>query len=460
VVTIHKSKGLEYPLVFVPFVCSFRAVEARNSAHYRYHGEDGERRVDLAKSSEAQAAADAERLQEDLRLVYVAMTRARHACWLGIAPLRIGNAKACALPHSAIGHLLAGGEAIEPARLASLLAELQQGCDPIAVEQPPASGEVYRPAAAGTGLAPARHYDGRPAERWWVGSYSALPLALGGETAVPAGEAPETPDQAKLQEQEGGLGEAPALPVLAQTASTLHAFPCGSRPGTFLHGLLEWAAETGFERVAADAELRSDAIARRCQRRSWNHWIPLLDCWLVDFLTGPLALPESSLRLRDLAAGEYRAELEFWLAAEAVDYGALDRLACAHILPGLPRPALLPGQLNGMLKGYIDLVFRRGGRYYVADYKSNRLGPDASAYTAEAMREAMLAKRYDLQYALYLLALHRQLDVRLADYDYDRDMGGAAYLFLRAGAAGLYLDKPARALIEGLDRLFGGDDGA
>ena len=453
VVTIHKSKGLEYPLVFVPFVCSFREVDGRSGSGCRYHGPDGERRIDLAGSETAKRAADGERLQEDLRLVYVAITRARHACWLGIAPLKIGNSKSCALPRSAIGHLLAGGEAIEPEDLGRLLAEWQQGCPDIALEPPPAAGESYRPAAAGTGLAPARRDLAGTAEPWWVGSYSALPVDREGEAAAAATEAPDTPDEARLLEAEG-LGE---LPVpLSEAAAGLHAFPCGSRPGTFLHGLLEWAAETGFAQAAADAELRSDAIARRCQRRSWSHWIPLLDRWLAEFLAAPLVLAEGPLRLRDLEPGSYRAELEFWLAAEAVDYLALDRLVSAHLLPGQPRPALLPGQLNGMLKGFIDLAFHHGGRYYVADYKSNRLGPDTGAYTLAAMQGAMLEHRYELQYALYLLALHRQLRARLADYDYDRDVGGAVYWFLRAGSAGVYRDRPPRELIEGLDRLFEG----
>jgi len=104
-------------------------------------------------------------------------------------------------------------------------------------------------------------------------------------------------------------------------------------------------------------------------------------------------------------------------------------------LDGAPRPALEPARLNGMLKGFIDLVFEHDGRYYVADYKSNWLGPDDAAYTPAKMRAQILHSRYELQYVLYLFALHRLLKVRLPDYDYDRHVGGAVYLFLRGGRA-------------------------
>ena len=113
-----------------------------------------------------------------------------------------------------------------------------------------------------------------------------------------------------------------------------------------------------------------------------------------------------------------------------------------------------------MLKGFIDLVFEHEGRYYVLDYKSNTLGEDDSAYTDQAMGDAILDKRYDLQYVLYLLALHRLLKARLPDYDYDRHVGGAVYLFLRgidSTGGGAFSDKPPRALIEQLDALFDGE---
>lgn len=113
-----------------------------------------------------------------------------------------------------------------------------------------------------------------------------------------------------------------------------------------------------------------------------------------------------------------------------------------------------------MLKGFIDLVFEHKGQYYVLDYKSNTLGEDDAAYTDQAMGQAILDKRYDLQYILYLLALHRLLKARLPGYDYDQHIGGAVYLFLRgvnSASGGAFTDKPPRVLIEQLDALFDGE---
>ena len=112
-----------------------------------------------------------------------------------------------------------------------------------------------------------------------------------------------------------------------------------------------------------------------------------------------------------------------------------------------------------MLKGFIDLVFEHDGKYYVLDYKSNWLGVDDSAYTLDAMTDAVLEKRYEVQYVLYLLALHRLLKSRLAEYDPDQHLGGAVYVFLRGlqgPAAGTVFDRPATGLIEALDEMFGG----
>jgi len=157
--------------------------------------------------------------------------------------------------------------------------------------------------------------------------------------------------------------------------------------------------------------------------------------------------------------GTLRPELEFWFESRNVSTRAMDKLVTQYTLNGADRPQVDGGRFNGMLKGFIDLVFEHNGQYYVLDYKSNYLGDNDSAYTDQAMGEAILERRYDLQYVLYLLALHRLLKARLPDYDYDQHIGGAVYLFLRgihAPGAGAFTDKPPRALIEQLDAMFDG----
>jgi exodeoxyribonuclease V beta subunit len=444
VVTIHKSKGLEYPLVFLPFICAHRPVEG--DPPLRYHDGQGELQVDLRPDAAAVDRADRERLGEDLRLLYVALTRARHACWLGLAELKRRQGKDSCLHRSAIGYVLAGGK---PFELAPKLGELQAAASGIRLVAPPLpDAQRFQPPSADRAALQARLPQRRAQEHWWIASYSAL--ALAGEDTVEQVEAPDSPAAQKIHDDDA---ESRAFAGTAEGAE-LHRFPRGPQPGTFLHGLLEWAGLEGFAEALSNDAARREMLARRCQLRGWQQWIEPLDAWLRDYLQVPLTAGEQPLRLADLE--HYQVEMEFWFSSHQVDVRRLDALVRAHTLDGAPRPALAPSRLNGLFKGFIDLVFEFEGRYYVVDYKSNWLGGDALAYHAEAMRQTVLEKRYDLQYVLYLLALHRQLKARLPDYDYERHMGGALYLFLRGGAQGVHAERPPRALIEALDRLFAG----
>jgi exodeoxyribonuclease V beta subunit len=177
-------------------------------------------------------------------------------------------------------------------------------------------------------------------------------------------------------------------------------------------------------------------------------------------LTLPIALPNLTLSLSQLPRQSYQAELEFWFASRQVDSQRLDALICLQLLPNQARPALQRQQLDGMLKGFADLVFERQGRYYLIDYKSNHLGGDDAAYDGAALCDAILQHRYDIQACLYLLALQRLLKARLGEaYDYERHIGGAVFWFLRGidGAAqGVQLLRPPQSLIDELDALFAG----
>jgi exodeoxyribonuclease V beta subunit len=453
VVTIHKSKGLEYPLVFLPFICSAKPVDgSRLPLHY--HDATGKALVTLNPTAELIALADDERLAEDLRLLYVALTRAQHACWLGVTDLKRGNNNSSVLHLSALGYLLGGGASLaESAGLKRWLEDLQQDCHALGCgEMPEATTESYHPpqnhAALRAPLIPNR----KASENWWIASYSALRIS--DSLSIGIDEAPESPQAQKLFDDERLDQQAPR--EMLSGGADIHRFPRGPNPGTFLHGLLEWAGDEGFNLTPQTVE---DAIARRCNRRGWEGWITTLSDWLQHLLKSPLPVGTGQAPVVFEQLTQYQVEMEFWFASHKVDVLKLDALVCQYTHNGVPRVAAEPVLLNGMFKGFIDLTFEHDGRYYVADYKSNWLGADDAAYTEQAMEHSILDNRYDLQYVLYLLALHRQLKVRLADYDYDRHVGGALYIFLRgtrAASQGVYFARPPRELIERLDRMFQG----
>lgn len=555
VVTVHKSKGLEYPLVFLPFFCAVRPVEARD-ALLRWHDADGQLRLVPGRSADDEivAAADAERLGEDLRKLYVALTRARHATWVGLGALEN-------LHRSAAGHLLGlGDESGDGHRLFAALQEQvdqwREGVAPgvVAVEEAslPADGQDEGGMTQAAVWSPSERASGRGAvawktppmlpgqswPRWWIASYSALevedvattlspsdsPSERGAHEAVAAhGDAERVKPAAgdgweagrNVAESDAPYGdsaltdtwaeqraadavwqrhlvqaaEASALAVVDSEqgagglGSSVHDFARGPQAGTFLHGLLEWAGRQGFAALAKDPARLAEQVRWRLQRMpDWQPWQSLLTDWLVRLLTQPLLLdaggrgraPESTLDA-PVDAGhapsdggscftlaglrQYQVEMSFMLAVQDIDLPALDAWVRQHTFSGAARPPLLPGQLNGMLKGFIDLVFEHEGRFYVLDYKSNWLGASDEAYRDETMQAAVLAHRYELQYLFYLLALHRLLKVRLPDYDYDRHVGGALYLFLRGSGApsrGVFAARPPRAVIEALDAAFAG----
>ncbi|MDR2307563.1 MAG: exodeoxyribonuclease V subunit beta [Paucimonas sp.] len=449
VVTIHKSKGLEYPLVFLPFICTSKPVDGQRLP-LAWHDDDGVAHLTLTPDAGQIERADDERLAEDLRLLYVALTRAQHACWLGVADLKRGTQRSSQLHRSALGYLLGGGLPLAgSSQLGGWLQALAAGSAAIRCEPVPEADEAcYRVPVGDSELLPPRKPRRAAAEHWWIASYSALRVgdaALGADSSL----AQQLLDDEQLDSQ--SLREVPA------ETGDIHRFPRGPNPGTFLHGLLEWAGREGFAEVAASSGLIEDTVARRCNRRDWAGWIPTLTSWLQQMLVLPFPLQDSGFSLAQLE--QYQIEMEFWFASHQVDALRLDQLVLQHTHGGAARPALQPTQLNGMFKGFIDLAFELNGRYYVADYKSNWLGPDSQAYAPLAMEQAILEHRYDLQYVLYLLALHRQLRARLPDYDYDRHVGGALFIFLRGAGApghGLYHARPPRGLIETLDAMFRG----
>ena len=479
VVTVHKSKGLEYPLVFLPFADHARTVDAR-TLPWIWHDGHGQARVCFETDPTIKAEVVREQLTEDLRKLYVALTRARHATWVGL-----GGSVSRTAPMNALVHLLGQGDqaALWIQHLEGLglvpdeLSIETVGAVPVAPSPASDAGSATGPRG-GDGalvLAPSPPLRAAPQPAWWVASFSGLLKGLGEGRPGAAG-----PDEAAADGQPGAGGGAADAPgaesVDARRAiwdeesaartpgldaggeQGIHGFPRGAEIGSLLHGLLQYLGEQGFARARDEPALAREWIERR-QRLLPDpaDRLQLLES-CQGWLDTPL-LPGTGAGHAATLAGftALQIELEFWIEAPTVDIGALDRRVRAATLDGAPRQPINPRTLRGMLKGFIDLVFEHEGRYFVLDYKSNWLGPDAGHYGPARLQASMIEHRYDLQAVLYLFALHRLLKARLPDYDYERHVGGALYWYLRAAdapGAGVFHLRPDADLMDALDALF------
>lgn len=472
ILTIHKSKGLEFPLVVLPFISSWRDIDGKQKQVSYQLDEQHYCEVAGQKNfSEAWQQANRERIREDLRLLYVALTRASYGLWLGLAPLKSGNSKKPQLERSAIGYILNAGEPLADAPAVSQAIDRLAAGGGIRRQPAPDISDNCLPPEAAEQLEPARTSpDMGYLRNWWIASYSAL--RFGGQTDEPL---PASEPQSAREDQLYEISQSqPAGPVpdsvhnSTDSSGFMHHFPRGSHWGTFLHGLLEWAATArgvdpatgsplyGFAAACKDRSIRDDLLQRRCRLRNISDQAEPLSEWLQAFLQQ--LWPEQGFALCDLQPDQLAVELEFLLEVHQVDTLELDRLISTHSQPHGQAPHARSNLLNGLLKGFIDLVVEHQGRYYLIDWKSNHLGDSDAAYDRAGMQQAILEYRYDMQYMLYILALHRQLRSRLPDYDYDRHMGGAVYCFLRgwqnSETRGLFHDRPPRELIEQLDQLF------
>jgi exodeoxyribonuclease V beta subunit len=286
---------------------------------------------------------------------------------------------------------------------------------------------------------------------------------------------PSESDERWLDAQTDSRAALDTVTADAANASPAKALPyndfkAGSAYGTLLHDLLEWQLTEGWpvaatDATAADREGVLEAGLRWEQLFSSQTAALQLDTaqtdllaqWLLQIVRTPLPLGAAlgdaavaDLALADLTRESAWPEMNFTLLTHGVKAPTLDQIITAHVLPGQPREPLQMRTLQGLLTGFMDVVFEHAGRYYVLDYKSNKL----AGYSQPEMAQGMLAHRYDVQLSLYLLALHRLLKARLPGYDPATHMGGAVYLFARGvdqAGAGVFAYRPPQAMIEALD---------
>lgn len=418
IVTIHRSKGLEYPVVVCPFLWKGIGRLHTPWADY-YDPQTAAWHLDVSSKPEHVALMQAEEQAEELRLTYVALTRAQEHCFVAWAP----QWKAW----NPFNHLLGLNG---PEQATQLWFELQnRSAGAIEVSQPPEC-HPYSWPAEGTKDGGPRFLPPRP-PTWRTSSFTALTARHSVATEM-ALERPEPGEQLHMGD-----------------------FPRGTQAGVFLHQLL---AHMPFSGAASQLY---DYVVKACGESGYaTQWVPvLMDC-LNSVLNARLHPDDPGFTLRGLSPTQRVSEMEFQFSFGGYSAPQLRALLTEHGLDGAGFKRLAT---EGVMRGAMDLVFCHQEKYYLVDYKSHYVGYLFDDYHKAALEKVMQQFDYRLQALIYSVALHRYLGYRLAHYDYERHFGGVFALFVRgmggSNEQGILFEWHAPKLIAGLSTWLGREHG-
>ncbi|WP_035254069.1 exodeoxyribonuclease V subunit beta [Desulfatiglans anilini] len=465
-ITVHRAKGLEWPVVFCPFMWDgTRSPKEKEPILFHDTGRGGGLTLDLGSDAwkENRLLAEREDLAEGCRLLYVALTRARNRCTFVWGRFKDGDrsapayilhnaglpgedrkdAKAKADPPPEDGEADSFREALEA------LTGRAGGAIHLDDHPPAQAGELPPPAGAAPAEAAARRVSRRVERAWALTSFSSLTAMFDeGE-----GGARDVDSSA-----EGGPDDIPAEPEEAGPPEGGFAFPRGARAGTCLHAVME---HLDFSPAARDTlgPLVREQLALHGFEPVWEEPVAAM---IQRVLEVPLEDGEAPFTLSEVGRAERLNELGFYFPLKPVSPQLLRTVFARHgaRMPSSRFPEAL-GRLTfapvqGFMRGFIDLVFKRAGRYYLVDWKSNFLGARVEDYGPDRMLREMESSFYILQYHLYAVALNRYLALRLPGYRYEAHFGGVYYVFMRGvdpsrgGRYGVFRDKLSFELIEDL----------
>jgi len=460
VMTVFKAKGLEFPIVFVPTLWRRQpSVRQRGEPWLAYHGEAsaaGDTPLVLNLDTDDTAglqASQAEREQEDVRLAYVALTRAVNRCYL----LALDGAGTTTALQRLVGRLDA--LATQSDELAAL--GVRQGKGPLY----PGRATQWEPAVAQSGNVMASEARRLPS-----------PVIPGGcghasfSSLMPHDASPRSEPGAQDVDAVDRDPVAEAAPVLPES-SDIFAIRAGAKTGNCWHSIFE---RIDFQAAGGEIDAVVDEALDQYGICGWPAADPRVQqrrqavkAMVQRVLAAPLA---GGFCLGDVPLLARRSELQFHFTLRQHGgmqtmrgiHDALDRhwLGEARDDAFLRRLAQAGNALPlGFMTGYMDLVFQHGGRFYIVDWKSNRIGGTPVSFDSSGLAGEMAVHGYYLQYLIYTVALDAFLRQRLVGYDYERHMGGVYYVFLRGvdeavPGRGVFHERPAASLIASLSRVL------
>ena len=460
IMTIHKSKGLEYPIVYCPFLWGESRIDP---GEFLYHDTDDGFRLSLDLGSEQRERhareASRELLSENCRLLYVALTRAKHRCcfaWGRInragtsAPAYLFHAPSAAAAEDPVTETERCWKGKTEEALRDDLQSIAAGGHSFLVTGIPEPEGPLADAPTHAETTPrCRVFRGAIDRRDCLASYSLL---------VAGREEEDNFRDFDLPVPAEGVAFPVVGPVEVSTGEGIRGFPAGSRTGLFLHDLLREFDFTCTRRNDLEA-----LAERKLNDYGFDEqWKSVIVDTLQKIVSFPFVPDDPSCRLSTIAPRDRLDEFEFHFPLHTITPETLAEALRAEEgwagLSGVPQAIgrLQFQPMRGFMKGFVDLVFRHAGRYYLIDWKSNLLGSRRRDYGQESMKEEMLHSHYYLQCAVYTLALHLYLGSKLPDYDYHRHFGGAYYLFIRGMEPswgpnfGVYRERPKLAAVERL----------
>ena len=448
IVTIHKSKGLEYDLVWLPFLAAPSKDPSKKDINIYYSKERDETLWDI-ENRNLNALCE-ETFAEELRLLYVALTRAKYQMAFAL-PAQFDkkwNALHYVLSQGEIGKEIALSAPKDTETLLQTFKEKMR--DNVKICTKP-NLEALPTLSINTKNDDfkAAEFTGNIEQDWRITSFTSIEQAHRRQNyfAESAEKKHAVFDDAKDYDSKNPIEISTAL--LDENESSILDLPRGKQVGTALHRHFENCYFSDLANIEEIDKLRQSLQLDETFTES-------LQNWLQQISHTPLS-NEIGIALADLANKDCIKEMPFYLAIrEHFDVEAFNHTLKAH--HHLPSESLQFEQIQGMVRGSIDLVFRHNGKYYLVDYKSNFLGSTLADYNQEALKKEMLHSHYDWQYLIYTLALHRYLQSVVPHYDYARDFGGVFYLFLRGmngePQSGVFYDRPSVELITELDGVF------
>ena len=459
-VTIHKSKGLEYPVVFCPFAWVGSRVE---KPPFSFHDESANGMpltIDLGSAEQPRnkALAEKELLAENLRLLYVALTRAQHMCYLAWGRIREAETSAPAylFHHEDTGTqdsalldaLAAGFGKRDDESLWKDLEKLQgkaPGCIGLC-DMPGEAGRVGGRLEGGPLELKSRSFNGSINRNWRISSFSSLVFNQAHRAELADRDETVAPETAAEAGREPGQGE---------TSMDMFTFPRGPAAGILLHEIFE-----GLDFTSEDQAGISVLVSRKLREHSFApSWVEPVCGMIRNVVATPLGSAFGHFSLSEIPNAKRLNELEFHFPLQNVDRRRLKEILTREaggtgVASNLERLSFQA--VEGFMKGFIDMVFEARGRFYILDWKSNFLGPAVEHYNQGGLRKSILDNLYNLQYTLYTVALHRYLKTRIPDYSYESHFGEVFYLFIRGvdpsrgPRYGVYKDRPPQRSVEDL----------